>query len=71
MSGLKGADTRCNLVVGGRTAICMPCSVCRFSQKRGPMTETQCGIGTDGVLAMHEFCFDLKREREEKSKQGD
>jgi hypothetical protein len=35
------------------------------------MTETQYGIGADGVLAMHEFCFDLKREREEKSRQDD
>ena len=53
------------------TVLCMSYSVCRFSQKRGPMTETQCGIGADGAFAMHEFCFDLKREREEKSKQDD
>lgn len=54
-----------------RTVIRMSYSVCRFSQKRGPMTETQGGIGADGALAMHEFCFDLKREREEKSEQDD
>ena len=45
----------------------MPCSVCRFSQKRGPVTETQCGLGADGALAMPEFadptcivCIDQK-----------
>ena len=54
-----------------RTVIRMSYSVCRFGTQRGPMTETQCGIGVDGGLAMHEFCFDLKREREEKSKQDD
>ena len=54
-----------------RTVIRMSYSVCRFGTQRGPMTETQCGIGVDGALAMHEFYFDLKREREEKSKQDD
>lgn len=54
-----------------RTVIRMSYSVCRFSTQRGPMTETQCGISVDGALAMHEFYFDLKREREEKSKQDD
>lgn len=52
-----------------RTVIRMSYSVCRFSTQRGPMTETQCGIGVDGAFAMHEFCFDLKRE--EKSEQDD